>query len=144
MEMSMLGKGAYSFVETYEVNGVTYARKVLRLRPEAASKEYGIPSVFVREVAVLKRLSHPNIVSLIDVELDVEVKIYNIILPLAHERYVEVVTVLDHPASDKAPFGQAVRARSEAGGGWMGWCVAVDDLDRDGIQPAGDRDALVF
>jgi hypothetical protein len=52
----------------------------------------------------------------------------NIILPLAHERYVEVVAVLDHPASDKAPFGQAVRARSEAGGGWLGWVVCVDDL----------------
>jgi hypothetical protein len=52
----------------------------------------------------------------------------NVILPLAHERYVEVVEVLDHPASDKAPFGQAVRARSEAGGGWLGWVVAVDDL----------------
>jgi hypothetical protein len=52
----------------------------------------------------------------------------NMILPLAHERYVEVVTVLDHPASDKAPFGQAVRARSEAGGGWLGWVVRVDDL----------------
>ena len=36
----------------------------------------------------------------------------NVIFPLAHERYVEVVEVLDHPASDKAPFGQAVRARS--------------------------------
>jgi hypothetical protein len=52
----------------------------------------------------------------------------NVILPLAHQRYVEVVEVLDHPASDKAPFGQAVRARSEAGGGWLGWVVAVDDL----------------
>ena len=52
----------------------------------------------------------------------------NIILPLAHQRYVEVVEVLDHPASDKAPFGQAVRARSEAGGGWLGWVVRVDDL----------------
>jgi len=52
----------------------------------------------------------------------------NIIFPLAHERYIEVVAVLDHPASDKAPFGQAVRARSEAGGGWLGWVVCVDDL----------------
>jgi len=34
----------------------------------------------------------------------------NVIFPLAHERYVEVVEVLDHPASDKAPFGQAVHA----------------------------------
>jgi hypothetical protein len=52
----------------------------------------------------------------------------NIIIPLAQERYVEVVAVLDHPASDKAPFGQAVRARSEAGGGWLGWVVSVEDL----------------
>ena len=52
----------------------------------------------------------------------------NVILPLAERRYVEVVEVLDHPASDKAPFGQAVRARSEAGGGWLGWVVAVDDI----------------
>lgn len=52
----------------------------------------------------------------------------NVILPLAHERYVEIVECLDHPASDKAPFGQAVRARSEAGGGWLGWVVSVDDI----------------
>jgi hypothetical protein len=52
----------------------------------------------------------------------------NVILPLAHERYVEVVEVLDHPASDKAPFGQVVRARSESGGGWLGWVVRVDEI----------------
>ncbi|MGO0575622.1 VOC family protein [Ornithinimicrobium panacihumi] len=68
----------------------------------------------------------------------------NVILPLAEDRYVEVVEVLDHPASDKAPFGQAVRARSEKGGGWMAWVVAVDDLaaveERLGRQAAdGNR-----
>lgn len=52
----------------------------------------------------------------------------NVILPLAENRYVEVVEVLDHPASDKAPFGQAVRARSAKGGGWMAWVISVDDL----------------
>lgn len=52
----------------------------------------------------------------------------NVVLPLAEDRYVEVVEVLDHPASDKAPFGQAVRARSQRGGGWMAWVVAVQDL----------------
>ncbi len=53
----------------------------------------------------------------------------NMILPLAEGTYIEIVEVLDHPASDKAPFGQAVRARSAAGGGWLGWVVAVDDID---------------
>ncbi|HEY6934806.1 MAG TPA: VOC family protein [Marmoricola sp.] len=52
----------------------------------------------------------------------------NAVLPLAAGTYFEVVEVLDHPASDKAPFGQAVRARSALGGGWMGWVVAVDDI----------------
>ena len=52
----------------------------------------------------------------------------NVILPLLGERYLEVVEVLDHPASDKAPFGQVVRARSECGGGWLGWVLAVDDI----------------
>ncbi len=52
----------------------------------------------------------------------------NRILPLTGGTYLELVEVLDHPASDKAPFGQAVRARSELGGGWLGWVVAVDDI----------------
>jgi hypothetical protein len=52
----------------------------------------------------------------------------NMTMPLADGTYLEIVEVLDHPASDKAPFGQAVRARSALGGGWLGWVVAVDDL----------------
>jgi hypothetical protein len=65
----------------------------------------------------------------------------NMVLPLDAGTYVEVVAVLDHPASDKAPFGQAVRARSQDGGGWLGWVVSVDDmtkvearLGRDSVQ----------
>jgi hypothetical protein len=52
----------------------------------------------------------------------------NRVLPLAGGHYLEVVGVLDHPAADTVPFGQAVKARSESGGGWLGWVVAVDDL----------------
>jgi hypothetical protein len=52
----------------------------------------------------------------------------NVVLPLRGGHYVEVVEVLDHPAADKVPFGQAVRSRSMAGGGWLGWVVAVDDM----------------
>lgn len=53
----------------------------------------------------------------------------NFILPLAGGTYLEVVAALDHPAAYSAPFGRAVRARAEQGGGWMGWVVAVSDLD---------------
>lgn len=52
----------------------------------------------------------------------------NMILPLAGNTYLEIVEALDHPASDKAPFGQAVKARSALGGGWLGWVVAVEDI----------------
>jgi Glyoxalase-like domain len=52
----------------------------------------------------------------------------NRILPLASGHYLEVVAVLDHPVADKVPFGQAVKARTDRGGGWLGWVVAVDDL----------------
>ncbi len=62
----------------------------------------------------------------------------NVILPLAHERYVEVVEVLEHPAADKAPFGQVVRARSEAGGGWLGWVIRVDDIRKQEVRVGRD------
>ena len=52
----------------------------------------------------------------------------NMVLPLSQGTYLELVEVLDHPASDKAPFGQAVRARSELGGGWLGWVVSVNNI----------------
>ena len=52
----------------------------------------------------------------------------NFVLPLAGGSYVEVVAPLDHPATDSAPFGKAVKARAEEGGGWLGWVVGVDDI----------------
>jgi hypothetical protein len=52
----------------------------------------------------------------------------NFVLPLAGGVYLEVVEALDHPAVESAPFGRAVKARSEAGGGWMSWVVGVTDL----------------
>jgi len=52
----------------------------------------------------------------------------NFVLPLAGGMYIEVVAALDHPAAFSAPFGRAVRARAEAGGGWMGWVVSVNNM----------------
>ena len=50
------------------------------------------------------------------------------LISLADDRYLEIVEVLDHPAAEKAAYGQAVRARSALGGGWLGWVVSVPDL----------------
>jgi hypothetical protein len=52
----------------------------------------------------------------------------NAVLPLAGGSYVEVVAPLDHPATDRAAFGQAVQRRAKLGGGWLGWVVGVEDL----------------
>ena len=52
----------------------------------------------------------------------------NMTLPLRGGIYLEVVEALEHPASDKAPFGQAVKARSALGGGWMSWVVSTGDM----------------
>ena len=52
----------------------------------------------------------------------------NAILPLPDGAYVEVVAPLEHPATESAPFGRAVKRRAELGGGWLGWVVGVDDL----------------
>jgi len=79
-------------------------------------------------IATSKRLGAELGVEPVDGGLHPRFGTRNTIIPLLEGRFVEVVEVLDHPASDKAPFGQAVRARSEAGGGWLGWVVEVEDM----------------
>jgi len=58
----------------------------------------------------------------------------NFVLPLAGGCDLETVEALDHPAVDRAPFGRAVRARSEEGGGWLAWAIRVD-----GLSPIEER-----
>lgn len=52
----------------------------------------------------------------------------NFVLPLAEGCYIEVVSALDHPAAEKAPFGRAVQQRAADGGGWLGWVISVSDM----------------
>lgn len=54
----------------------------------------------------------------------------NFILPLQNGTYFEVVAALDHPAAESAPFGQAVRAVANNGGGWLGWVCATADISK--------------
>src|SRR3954464_13089937 len=63
----------------------------------------------------------------------------NMILPLAGDTYLEIVEVLDHPPSDKAPVGGRARARSALGGGWRGGVVAVKDISV--VKPRLGREA---
>ena len=54
----------------------------------------------------------------------------NFTAPLLNGQYIEVVCPLDHPATDATPFGQAVKKKAAAGGGWMAWVIAVDNIDK--------------
>jgi hypothetical protein len=53
----------------------------------------------------------------------------NALIPLAGRAYLEVVEVVDDAVARGTVFGSAVAAVSAVGGGWVGWAVAVDDVD---------------
>ena len=52
----------------------------------------------------------------------------NFTAPLLNGQYIEIVCPLDHPATDATPFGQAVKKKAEAGGGWLTWVFSTSDL----------------
>jgi hypothetical protein len=52
----------------------------------------------------------------------------NFTAPLLGGQYIEVVCPMDHPATDSTPFGKAVKKKAEAGGGWLTWVLAIDDI----------------
>jgi hypothetical protein len=52
----------------------------------------------------------------------------NFTAPLLNGQYIEIVCPLDHPATDATPFGQAVKKKADAGGGWLTWVFSSRDL----------------
>ena len=52
----------------------------------------------------------------------------NFTAPLLNGQYLEIVCPLDHPATDATPFGQAVKKKAGAGGGWLTWVFSSSDL----------------
>jgi hypothetical protein len=52
----------------------------------------------------------------------------NFTAPLLNGQYIEIVCPLDHPATDATAFGQAVKKKAEAGGGWLSWVFNVEDI----------------
>jgi len=64
----------------------------------------------------------------------------NFTAPLQNGQYIEVVCSLDHPATELTPFGRAVKKKSEEGGGWMSWVLAVDNISK--IETSFGRSAM--
>ena len=54
----------------------------------------------------------------------------NFTAPLLNGQYIEVVCPLDHPATDATPFGNAVKKKADAGGGWLTWVFSSTDLGK--------------
>ena len=54
----------------------------------------------------------------------------NFTAPLLNGQYIEIVCPLDHPATDATPFGQAVKKKAEAGGGWLSWILAIEEISK--------------
>ena len=79
-------------------------------------------------VDVIQRIGSQLGASFVDGGIHPQFGTRNFILPLKDSRYIEVVCPLDHPASDKSPFGQLVTRKAEEGGGWLTWVIAVDDV----------------
>ena len=52
----------------------------------------------------------------------------NFTAPLLNGQYIEVVCPLDHPVTDTTPFGQAVKKKTEEGGGWLTWVLSTNDI----------------
>ncbi len=52
----------------------------------------------------------------------------NFTLPLQNGQYIEVVCPLDHPATEKTPWGKAVSKKAQAGGGWLTWVFSTEDI----------------
>jgi len=53
----------------------------------------------------------------------------NFTAPLLNGQYIEIVCPLDHPATDATPFGQAVKKKADAGGGWLTWVLATNNIE---------------
>jgi len=63
-KLEKLGEGTYGVVyKARDASGEVYALKTIRLEAE----DEGIPSTAIREISLLKELTHPNIVKLCDV-----------------------------------------------------------------------------
>ncbi len=52
----------------------------------------------------------------------------NFTMPLQNGQYIEVVCPLDHPATEKTPWGKAVSKKAQAGGGWLTWVFSTEDI----------------
>ena len=52
----------------------------------------------------------------------------NFTCALKNGQYIEVVSPLEHPATEETPWGKAVSRKAQEGGGWFGWVFSTKDI----------------
>jgi hypothetical protein len=52
----------------------------------------------------------------------------NFTAALKNKQYIEVVSPLDHPATEQTPWGKAVSTKADEGGGWFTWVFSTFDI----------------
>ncbi|XP_071648498.1 cyclin-dependent kinase 1 isoform X1 [Temnothorax longispinosus] len=110
IKIEKIGEGTYGVVYKgkHKKTGEIVAMKKIRLE----SDDEGIPSTAIREISLLKELSHPNIVNLIDVLME-ESKLYLIFeyLTMDLKKYMDSLgNKLLEPAIVKSYLYQITRA----------------------------------
>jgi hypothetical protein len=52
----------------------------------------------------------------------------NFTVALENNQYIEIVCPLDHPATEKTPWGKAVSKKANEGGGWLTWVFSTENI----------------
>merc|ERR1740121_2297415 len=65
IETALLGEGTYGKV--YKAKNTSTGKFVAMKKMKLDSEEEGVPSTAIREIALLKELSHENVVKLLDI-----------------------------------------------------------------------------
>lgn len=64
----------------------------------------------------------------------------NFTTPLKNGQYFEIVSPLDHPATEQTPWGKAVSKKANEGGGWFTWVFSAKDISP--IESKFGREAI--
>jgi hypothetical protein len=54
----------------------------------------------------------------------------NFTAALNNGQYFEIVCPLEHPATEKTPWGQAVTQKASEGGGWLTWVFSTENISK--------------
>jgi hypothetical protein len=61
-------------------------------------------------------------------------------MPFQNGPFIEVVCPLDHPATEKSPWGKASSKKAQKGGGWLTWVFATEDISK--VEEKFERSAI--